>query len=52
MSIGQIFQRDFGFLEKIFCKKTILFISNKVYVDLKKSLGHWQPTLYSVVVTQ
>ena len=47
MSIGQIFQRNFGFLEKIFRKETIIF-----NVDLKKSLGHWQPTLYSVVVTQ
>ena len=34
MSIGQIFLKKLGFLDKIFCKKTI-FISNQVYKDLK-----------------
>ena len=35
MSIGQIFLRKLGFLDKIFSKKQFLFISNKVYEDLK-----------------
>ena len=36
MSIGQIFFKKLGFLNKIFSKKkTIIFISNKVYEDLK-----------------
>ena len=38
MSVHQIILSKLGFLDKIFSKKkkTILFISNKVYKDLKK----------------
>ena len=35
MSVNQIILRKLGFLDKIFSKKTILFISNKVYKDPK-----------------
>ena len=36
MSIGQIFFKKLGFLDKIFSKKkTICFISNQVYKDVK-----------------
>ena len=35
MSVDQIILRKLGFLDKIFSKKTIIFISNKVYKDLK-----------------
>ena len=36
MSIGQIFFKKLGFLDKIFNKKKqLFFISNKVYKDLK-----------------
>ena len=35
MSISQIFLKKLGSLDMIFSKKTILFISNKVYKDLK-----------------
>ena len=34
-SVDQIILWKLGFLDKIFSKKTILFISNKVYKDLK-----------------
>ena len=30
MSLGQIFKKNLDFLDKIFSKKTIIFISNKV----------------------
>ena len=35
MSVDQIILRKLGFLDKIFSKETILFISKKVYKDLK-----------------
>ena len=35
MSIGEIFSKKLGFLDKILSKKTILFISDKVCKDLK-----------------
>ena len=35
MSIGQIFFKKLGSLDKIFSKKIIIFISNKVCKDLK-----------------
>ena len=35
MSVDQIILRKLGFLDKIFSKKTIIFISNKVYRDLE-----------------
>ena len=40
MSIGQIFEKKLGFLDKIFSKKKI-FISNKVYKDLKVIKARW-----------
>ena len=44
MSVDQIILRKLGFLDKIFSKKTILFISNKVYKDpkVKKKGKHRQ----------
>ena len=41
MSIGQIFLKKLGSLDTIFSKKTILFISNKVYKDLKANKARW-----------
>ena len=44
MSIGQIFFKKLGFLDKIFSKKkkkTIIFIFNKVYKDLKANKARW-----------
>ena len=41
MSIGQIFLRKLGFLDEIFRKKTIIFISNKVYKDVKANKAKW-----------
>ena len=35
MSVNQIILRKLGFLDKIFSKKTILFISDQIYKDLK-----------------
>ena len=35
MSVDQIILGKLGFIDKTFSKKNILFISNKVYKDLK-----------------
>ena len=41
MSLGQIFKKKIDFLDKIFSKKTIMFISNKVYRDFKANKARW-----------
>ena len=42
MSIGQIFFKKLGFLDKIFSKKkTIIFVSKKFYMDLKANKARW-----------
>ena len=35
------FFKKLGFLDKIFSKETIIFISNKVYKDLKANKARW-----------
>ena len=41
MSLGQIFEKKLDFLDKILTKRTILFISNRVYRDFKVNKARW-----------
>ena len=41
MSIGQIFLRNLAFWTRYSVKKKIIFISNKVYKDLKANKARW-----------
>ena len=41
MPIGQIFFKKLGSLDKIFSKKIIILISNKVCKDLKANKARW-----------
>ena len=51
MSIDQIFFKKLGFLDKIFSKKkTIIFISNKVYKDLKANKARWKSPITKKVL--